>query len=456
MVDGLHHTVDAWVVRQRGGVTILLTNHALPQHSIRRERVRITLRNSARPRSASIRRIDEGHANARRAWQKLGEPEYLSSRMVERLESASRIREDRCAWKYANRTASSRSRSARSRRGIRRGDVSVRMRKARTTRVAPRTLTEKDLHALERKTFRYFWSETNPQNGLLPDNTLGNVPASIAGVGMALAAYPVGVERRFTSRRAAIERVLTTLRFFHESEQGPDPAATGYRGFYYHFLDVRTGRRAWNCELSTIDTAILLAGALTSAAYFDGTSSEERELRRLAKALYDRVDWQWAQNRGATVTHGWKPERGFLPYRWQGYNEALLLYVLGLGSETHPLPKTSYSAWTKTYVWKRLYGHEFRLRRSAVHAPAVACLDRFSWYPGRLHATPRHRLLREQPARDLRAAAICDSQSQRVCRVRRIRLGHNGQQRPWAGGASNRRDHAPFPGISRSRRALRS
>jgi xylan 1,4-beta-xylosidase len=104
MVDGLHHTVDAWVVRQRDGVTILLTNHALPWYPIRRERVRLTLRNSTRPRSASIRRIDEGHANARRAWQQLGEPEDLSSRMVERLDSASRLREDRCAWEYANRT----------------------------------------------------------------------------------------------------------------------------------------------------------------------------------------------------------------------------------------------------------------------------------------------------------------------------------------------------------------
>jgi xylan 1,4-beta-xylosidase len=105
VVDGLHHTVDAWVVRQKDGVTILLTNHALPRHSIGRERVRLTLRNSARPRSATIRRVDEGHANARRAWEKLGEPEYLSSRMVERLDSASRLREDRCAWEYVNRTA---------------------------------------------------------------------------------------------------------------------------------------------------------------------------------------------------------------------------------------------------------------------------------------------------------------------------------------------------------------
>jgi hypothetical protein len=221
------------------------------------------------------------------------------------------------------------------------------------------TLTDADLHALQRKTFRYFWSETNPRNGLLADNTLGDVPASIAGVGMALAAYPVAVERAFISRRRAVARATATLRFFRDSEQGPKPDATGYRGFYYHFLDVRTGRRAWKSELSTIDTAILLAGALTSAAYFDGVNSEERELRTLAKALYTRADWQWAQNRGAAVSQGWTPEHGFLRHRWTGFNEALMLYVLGLGSDTHPLPKTSYSAWTKTYRWKRLFQHEF-------------------------------------------------------------------------------------------------
>jgi xylan 1,4-beta-xylosidase len=104
LVDGLHHTIDAWVVRQRDGVTILLTNHALPQQPICREHVRLTLRNSARPRSALVRRIDEKHANARRSWQKLGEPEYLSSRMVDRLEADSRLHEEQCAWQYANRT----------------------------------------------------------------------------------------------------------------------------------------------------------------------------------------------------------------------------------------------------------------------------------------------------------------------------------------------------------------
>ena len=216
------------------------------------------------------------------------------------------------------------------------------------------------LHTLQRNTFRYFWEETNPANGLIADNTsAGDFPASIAGVGFALASYPVGVKRSFVTRASAIERTLNTLRFLWNAPQGPMRDASGHRGFFYHFLDVATGRRAWRCELSTIDTAILIIGALTAAAYFDRDTAAERELRGLAHSLYRRVDWRWAQNGGATVSHGWKPEGGFKRYRWQGYNEALLLYVLGLGSPTHPLPATSYSAWTSTYRWKRLYGQEF-------------------------------------------------------------------------------------------------
>ena len=220
--------------------------------------------------------------------------------------------------------------------------------------------SDEQLRRLQRNTFRYFWRETNPANGLIPDNTAGDhVPASIAGVGFALASYPVGVERGLVTRAQAIGRTLATLRFFCEAPQGPMPDATGHRGFFYHFLDVATGRRAWRSELSTIDTTILLAGALTAAAYFDRATSEEREVRRLADWLYRRVDWRWAQNGAATVTHGWTPESGFLRHRWQGYNEALILYVLGLGSPTHPLPRNSYRAWTSTYRWKKLYGREF-------------------------------------------------------------------------------------------------
>ena len=232
------------------------------------------------------------------------------------------------------------------------------------------------LHTLQRNTFRYFWNETNPQNGLIPDNTAADgIPASIAGVGMALSSYPVAVERAFVPRALALERTLTTLRFFWNAPQGTSKDATGYRGFFYHFLDISTGRRAWRSELSTIDTAILIAGALTAAAYFDRPTDAEREVQTLADSLYRRVDWQWAQNGEATVSHGWKPETGFIRYRWQGYNEALMLYVLGLGSPTHPLPGESYTAWTSTYRWKKLYGCEFLYGALVVHASALTRMD---------------------------------------------------------------------------------
>jgi len=216
-----------------------------------------------------------------------------------------------------------------------------------------------ELKLLQHESFRYFLHETSSANGLVIDKTEANWPASIAATGLALAAYPVGVERGLMSRAAAVERTLTTLRFFWNSPQGPEPDATGYKGFYYHFLDMETGRRAWQCELSTVDSAFLLAGALTSGVYFDANTADEREIRTLADALYQRADWQWAQNEGDTVTHGWKPESGFIKYRWEGYDEALLLYILGLGSPTYPLPESSYAAWASTYEWKRCYGFDF-------------------------------------------------------------------------------------------------
>jgi hypothetical protein len=130
--------------------------------------------------------------------------------------------------------------------------------------------------------------EANPVNGLVRDNTRYGSPASIAAVGFGLSCYPVGVERGILTREDAIARSLTTLRFFHESPQGPQPDATGHRGFYYHFLDMKTGRRAHGCELSTMDTAILMAGVLTAAAYFDRATLPEREIRKLADLLYRR------------------------------------------------------------------------------------------------------------------------------------------------------------------------
>jgi hypothetical protein len=209
------------------------------------------------------------------------------------------------------------------------------------------------LEKLQRETFDYFLHETNPANGLVIDKTAPAWPASIAATGLALACYPVSVERGFMTRAAAVERTLATLRFFWNSPQGTEADATGYQGFYYHFLDMQTGRRAWQCELSTVDSTFLLAGALAAAMYFDADSADESEIRTLGDALYRRANWAWAQDGGATVTHGWKPESGFLPYRWEGYDEALLLYILGLGSPTHPLPEQSYAAWATTYRWEQ-------------------------------------------------------------------------------------------------------
>jgi hypothetical protein len=227
-----------------------------------------------------------------------------------------------------------------------------------TRKNMPRTGYEEMLDTLQRDAFAYFLNEVNLSNGLVKDCTRPGFPSSIASVGLALAAYPVGVERGFLTRSEAMARTLTTLRFFWSSPQGTEPHATGYKGFYYHFLDMETGRRAWQCELSTIDTVLLIAGALAAGLYFDRDAAYECEIRQLAHALYCRVDWRWAQNGAATVAHGWKPESGFLPYRWRGYDEATILYLLGLGSPTHSLSAESYRAYTSSYTWKNIYGLE--------------------------------------------------------------------------------------------------
>ena len=212
-----------------------------------------------------------------------------------------------------------------------------------------------DLARLQQCTYAYFLKETHRANGMVPDSTKQGSAASIAAIGFALTAHTIGVERGYLTRADAIERTLVTLRFFWNSEQSKSPQATGYRGFYYHFLDMKSGRRAGECELSTIDTSFLLAGCLTAAMYFDRPTKIEAEIRTLAHALYARADWHWAQNGGLAVSHGWTPELGFIEHRWEGYSEALILYVLGLGSPTFPLPAESYAAWTRGYQWRKLY-----------------------------------------------------------------------------------------------------
>jgi len=215
------------------------------------------------------------------------------------------------------------------------------------------------LNRLCSETFDFFRIEYNPQNGLIVDKTQPGSPSSIAAVGMGLSVYAVAAERGLLSRADAIARTLTILKFFHSSHQGPEPHATGYKGFYYHFIYMDTGRRAWQCELSTIDTAILMAGVLTAAAYFTGEGEGEGQIRELADALYRRTDWKWALNGGATICHGWSPESGFLPYRWdKNYSEALILYMLAMGSPTFPIDPKGYSEWTATFESKKIYDIE--------------------------------------------------------------------------------------------------
>jgi len=215
------------------------------------------------------------------------------------------------------------------------------------------------LDKIQRAAFDYFLQAINPANGLVADTTRKGSPASIAVVGFALSSYPVAVERGWITREDAMQRTLITLRFFCTSAQNENADSTGYKGFYYHFLDLHSGKRVWQSELSLIDTALLLAGVLIAGVYFSGNTQSETEIRKLADALYRRIDWQWAQISKSTLSQGWKPECGFLHYGWEGYSEATILYVLGLASPTHPLPESSYSAWTSTYQWESLYGHEF-------------------------------------------------------------------------------------------------
>ena len=217
------------------------------------------------------------------------------------------------------------------------------------------------LEDLEQRTFRYFWETANPENGLVPDRYPSPSFSSIAAVGFGLTAYGIGVERGYVSREAARERVLATLRFFRAAPQGPEASGvSGHQGFFYHFLDMKSGHRFETTELSTIDTALLLGGVLFAQSYFDGADPLEAEIRKLADEIYRRVDWRWAQARPPAIAHGWSPEAGFIPYDWIGYNEAMLLVLLALGSPTFPVEPAAWQTWTSGYEkqWGTFFGQE--------------------------------------------------------------------------------------------------
>src|SRR5204862_7605408 len=216
------------------------------------------------------------------------------------------------------------------------------------------------LDTVETRTFHYFWNLTNTANGLTPDRSPPPSFSSIAAVGFALTAYPIGVDRGYVTRAQAAARTLTTLQFFWTATQDSSAnGATGYHGFFYHFLDMSTGKRYQTVKLSTIDTALLLAGVLFCQSYFDNaTDSSEAAIRRLADSIYRRTDWQWFSPRPPVVALGWHPEpgTGFLSYDWRGYNEAMILYLLALGSPTHPVDTAAWSRWTSAYQWGTFYG----------------------------------------------------------------------------------------------------
>lgn len=216
------------------------------------------------------------------------------------------------------------------------------------------------LDDLERRTFDFFWETTPADTGLTPDRWPSDSPSSIAAVGFGLSAYAVGVERGWIEREAAVERTLATLRFLASAPQHSEaPGSSGYRGFYYHFLDMKTGERWRRCELSSIDTALLMMGVLFCREYYDGDRAAEAEVRELADKLYRRVEWDWMQPRAPLIAMAWSPERqGYGAADYRGYNEAMLLYVLALGSPTHPVDPAAWEAYTSTYRWEDFYGQE--------------------------------------------------------------------------------------------------
>lgn len=226
---------------------------------------------------------------------------------------------------------------------------------------------------LERRTFDFFWNTANPRNGLVPDRWPTPAFSSIAAVGFALTAYPIGVERGWITRAQARARTLATLRTFDTLPQGDARSGTaGHKGFFYHFLDMETGLRFRETELSSVDTTLLFLGILFAGAWFDGADADEATIRRLAQRIVDRADWRWFTNDRGTVSMGWHPERGFIERAWDGYNEGMMVYIVGLGSGARPLADGAWDAWASTYpaFWRGegatrhlafapLFGHQY-------------------------------------------------------------------------------------------------
>lgn len=216
---------------------------------------------------------------------------------------------------------------------------------------------------IERRTFQYFWDTTNEVNGLTPDRFPSRPFSSVAAVGYALTAYPIGIERGWVSRTQAVDRTLTTLKFFSNVKMGPQATGTaGHQGFFYHFIDMQTGHRfePW-VELSSVDTGLMMMGVLFAQSYYDRDDPREVEIRELADKLYRNVRWPFLQQRKPLISMGWYPESGFIQHDWTGYDEAMLVYILALGSPTHAVEPEAWEVWTRTYdkSWGVFRGQEY-------------------------------------------------------------------------------------------------
>ncbi len=200
---------------------------------------------------------------------------------------------------------------------------------------------EQLLEEMEKANFQFFWEQANTQTGLIKDRASVNQPdhsivASIAATGFGLTALCIGERRGYISLADARERVITTLRFLWEK-------MLNHRGFFYHFANAQTGERIWDSEVSSIDTALLLCGVLTCRQHF-----KSPQITHLASDIYNRVEWTWLSEDTSLLPHGWSPENGFLPYRWDYYSELMMMYLLGLGSSRYPLPIDAWKAWKRT------------------------------------------------------------------------------------------------------------
>jgi hypothetical protein len=219
------------------------------------------------------------------------------------------------------------------------------------------------LDTLQHSAFNFFWNEANPANGLIRDRNNGSTLASIASVGFGLSAIPIGVDHGWITRAQARTRVRTTLNTFYTGPQGTAAAGTiGYKGFFYHFLNLNTATRYdTGVELSTIDSGLLFAGMIDARGYFDDPSDpDEIAIRLMADSLYQRADWNFMRNLNPGVMMGWKPSFGFLGFgQWIGYNEAMIMYLEGLGSPSYQLPASTWSTWTSGYHYNTLYGQSF-------------------------------------------------------------------------------------------------